>query len=97
MRDAEGGVTLRVRVKPRSSRDAIAGMQAGALLIRLTAPAREGAANEALARLLARALDVAPSSVSLLRGAGSRDKLLHVSGIGRARVLRLVQETDSRA
>jgi hypothetical protein len=97
VRDAEGGVTLRVRVKPRASRDAIEGLQSGALLIRLTAPAREGAANEALARLLARALGVAPSSVRLLRGAGSRDKVLHILGVGRARVLQLVQQTDARA
>jgi len=84
-----------VRVKPGASRDAIAGLHAGALLIRLTAPAREGAANEALARLLSRALGIAPSSVRLLRGAGSRDKVLYVSGIGRSSVLRLVQDSTA--
>jgi uncharacterized protein YggU (UPF0235/DUF167 family) len=84
-------------VKPRASRDAIEGPKEGALLVRLTAPAREGAANEALARLLARALGVAPSSVRVLHGAGSRDKILHVSGIGRARVLQLVPAADARA
>ena len=85
-----------MRVKARASRDAIAGVHAGALLIRLTEPAREGAANEALARLVSRALGVAASSVRLLSGAGSRDKVLYVSGIGRASVLRLVPDSPSR-
>jgi uncharacterized protein len=55
-------VTLRVRVQPRASRDALAGEREGALVVRLTAPPVEGAANEALARFLGRTLGVAPSA-----------------------------------
>ena len=80
MRDVAGGASLRVRVTPRSKRDAIAGARAGALVVRLTAPPVEGAANTALARTLARALDVAPSAIELMRGASGRDKLVRVSG-----------------
>ena len=56
--------TLRVRVQPRASRDALGGEREGPCVVRLTAPPVEGAANRALARLLGRALGVAPSAVA---------------------------------
>jgi uncharacterized protein (TIGR00251 family) len=91
VRDNGTGVTLRVRVSPRASKDALAGERDGALVVRLTAPPVEGRANEALARLLGRALGVPPSAVSVLRGATGRDKLVAVSGVGAAAVLERLQ------
>jgi uncharacterized protein (TIGR00251 family) len=84
-------VTLRVRVQPRASRDGIAGERAGALLVRLTAPPVEGAANAALLRLVARALGVPSSSIEILRGASGRDKLLRIAGVRAEAVARLVE------
>jgi uncharacterized protein (TIGR00251 family) len=81
LRDTQTGVTLRVRVQPRASRDALAGERQGALVVRLTAPPVEGRANEALTRLLGRALGVPPSAVSVLRGSTGRDKLVAVAGV----------------
>lgn len=86
VRDVDGGASLRVRVVPRASRDEVGGERAGALVVRLTAPPVEGAANVALARVLARRLRVAPSSVSLAHGASGRDKLLLISGLSAADV-----------
>ena len=80
-RDTEDGLTLRVRVQPRSSKDALAGEREGALVVRLKAPPVDGAANEALARFLGKALDVAPSAVRIVSGASGRNKLVAVSGI----------------
>jgi uncharacterized protein len=57
------------------------GERNGALLVRVAAPPVEGKANEALARLLARRLGVAPSRVSIVRGASSKDKLIAVDGM----------------
>lgn len=74
-------MTLRVRVKPRASRDAIEGERDGALVVLLQAPPIEGEANAALARLLARVAGVPPSSVKILRGATRRDKLLRFEGL----------------
>jgi uncharacterized protein (TIGR00251 family) len=73
--------TLEVRVQPRAGRDEIVGERAGTLLVRLTAPPVDGRANEALCRLLARRLRVAPTRVTLLRGARSRDKVVRVEGL----------------
>ena len=84
LRDTPQGVTLRVRVQPRSSRNALAGEREGALVVRLTAPPVEGRANQALARLLADALGIAPSAVQLLRGNSGRDKLVAIAGVDAA-------------
>lgn len=84
LRDADGGITLRVRVQPRSSRDALGGEREGALVVRLTAPPVEGAANEALARFLGKTLGVAPSAVRVVAGASSRNKVVSVSGLDAA-------------
>lgn len=74
-------VTLRVRVQPRSSREAILGWRDDALRLAVTAPPVEGEANEAVRRLLARALGVAPSAVSLVHGQRGRDKVVRVEGM----------------
>jgi len=86
LREGPEGVRLRVRVQPRASRDAIGGEREGALVVRLTAPPVEGAANEALARLLGKALGVAPSAVRITGGATGRNKVLAVAGLDAAAV-----------
>ncbi len=73
---------LAVRVQPRATRDAIVGWQEGTLRVRVTAPPVEGEANDAVARLLARALRVAPSTIAVIRGARGRDKLVRIDGLG---------------
>jgi hypothetical protein len=81
LRDTPDGVTLRVRVQPRASKDALGGEREGALVVRLSAPPVEGAANEALARFLGRTLGIAPSAVQVVRGATGRQKLVAIAGL----------------
>ena len=76
-----------MRVQPRASRDALAGERAGALVVRLTAPPVEGAANEALARFLGKALGVPPSAVRIVAGATGRNKVVAVAGLDAAAAL----------
>jgi uncharacterized protein (TIGR00251 family) len=72
---------LQIRVQPRSRRDELAGERDGALLVRVTAPPVEGKANDAVRRLLAKRLGIAPGRVSVVRGASSRDKVVEVEGV----------------
>lgn len=71
-------VRIRVRLTPRASRDEIVGMRDGALIVRVTAPPVEGAANEALVRLLARDLAVKRTGVRIVSGATSRTKVVEI-------------------
>jgi len=84
LRTTDAGLTLRVRVQPRASRDALAGEREGALVVRLTAPPVEGAANEALSRFLGKALGVAPSAVRVVSGTTGRNKVVSVAGLDAA-------------
>lgn len=56
------------------------GEHGDALKVRVAAPANEGKANAELVRFLARALEVSRSSVELLSGERSRDKVIRVPG-----------------
>lgn len=81
------GDLLRVRVQPRASRSEIVGWRAdGALSVRVAAPPVEGRANAALADLLADALDVRRSAVTIELGSRGRDKLVRISGLTPAQV-----------
>ena len=82
VRETAGGATLRVRVRPRAPRDEVAGERDGALLVRLAAAPVEGAANEALLRLLSRRLGLPPSALRVAQGARGRDKVVALTGLG---------------
>jgi uncharacterized protein (TIGR00251 family) len=79
---------IRVRLTPRAARDEIAGWRDGMLLARVTAPPVEGRANAALARLLARALDLPPSRVGVIAGARGREKTVAIDGLSQEEALR---------
>ncbi len=85
---AAGGVTFSVRVTPRASRNQIAGVEGGALKIKLTAPPVEGAANAALIQFIAEWLGVRKSAVSIRSGDKTRHKLVRVEGVSREQVLK---------
>lgn len=70
-----GASRLTVRVTPRAARDALGGFDPeGRLAVRVAAPPADGAANAAVARLLASALGLPVSDVVLVSGAASRIK-----------------------
>lgn len=70
---------ISVRVTPRASRDGIDGFDGeGRLRVRVSAPPAEGAANAAVAKLLANALDLAGRDVILVSGARGRAKTFDI-------------------
>lgn len=77
----DGGTRLRVRAQPRASRSEIVGEHGDAVRVRLAAPPVDGAANDELVRVLAKALHIAPSRVSVVAGATGRDKVVHIDGL----------------
>ena len=79
------GLEVRVRVTPRGGRDAIDGVDVlsggqTVLKVRVRAVPEDGAANEGVRRLLAKALKRPPSAVILEAGATARVKTFLISG-----------------
>jgi uncharacterized protein (TIGR00251 family) len=70
-----------VRVIPRASRTGLAGIRDGRLLVRLTAPPVEGAANQALVRALATAFDIPRRAVRIVSGEHARQKSVLLEGV----------------
>lgn len=79
---------LHLTVTPGASKSEVSSIQEGQLRVRVAAPAREGKANRELLTFLARALQLPPSHLSLLRGEGSRHKVVAVKGLPQEEVLR---------
>jgi uncharacterized protein (TIGR00251 family) len=77
---------LAVRLQPRARKDEVVGERDGRIAIRVTAPPVDGKANEALCRLIAKAANVAPSRVTVVRGHTGRNKVVRVEGVDLATV-----------
>jgi uncharacterized protein YggU (UPF0235/DUF167 family) len=82
-------VRLAVRLTPKGGRDRIDGWardEAGRafLKVRVSAPPVDGAANEALIALIAKAVGRPRSAVTLAAGASARLKMLDVEGLDEA-------------
>jgi uncharacterized protein len=86
VRTTKAGVRIDLRVIPRASKTAFAGLRDGRLLLRVTAPPVDGAANAAVIAILAKALDVPKGSVTLFEGHGSRNKSVEIAGVTEALV-----------
>jgi len=78
-------LTVTVRLTPKSARDEIVGVAVMSdlrtvLQVRVRALPQDGAANEALIKVLAKALGLPTTSVRLESGATGRVKCLRLSG-----------------
>ena len=75
------GITLKVKVEPRSSRRGVSGIVGDALKIRVNAPPVGGAANEELVEVLSEEFGIKKPSIKIIRGHSSRDKVVEIKGI----------------
>jgi uncharacterized protein (TIGR00251 family) len=94
------GVVVTVRLTPKGGRDALDGIETLAdgnavLKARVRAAPHEGAANDALCRLIAKALRVPPGRVGIVSGATSRIKRVKI--LGQAKSLAAALEKLARA
>ena len=93
-------VLLTLRLTPKSSRDAVEGIEVLAngrsvLKARVRAVPEDGEANAALLRLLARALDLPSRSLSLASGATARIKTISIEGPAQTTLARLSSLTGA--
>lgn len=74
---AAPGAVLEVRVTPKASRNEIR-EEDGQIRVYVTTVPENGKANDAVVKLLSKALGVPKSRLTLIRGATSRDKAFRV-------------------
>ncbi len=78
------GMTINVKVQPKSRRLGVQGWVADVegerLRIGVSEAAEDGRANRAVCAVLARVLEVPASAVSVVQGATSRQKIMRVVG-----------------
>lgn len=76
------GITIEVKVEPRSSRKQITGIMDNTILkVKLTAPPVDGSANEQLIELISESTGVKKSQIRIIRGHTSKRKLVGISGV----------------
>ena len=81
------GIRMELRVVPRAPRNAIEGVRDGRILVRVTAPPVDRAANDAVVALLAETLHVPKRAIRIVAGATARNKSIEIDGV-RAEELR---------
>ena len=74
-------VRLSVKVVPGASRDEIAGWLGDALKVRVSAPPEKGKANQAVERVIAKALGLSAKDVKVVVGQSNPRKTIEVKGI----------------
>ncbi|MBR5709121.1 MAG: DUF167 domain-containing protein [Thermoguttaceae bacterium] len=68
------GVILLVKAQPGARKNEVAGERNGRLLVKCTQAPEKGKANDAIVEILAKALDVRKSSISLISGQTNSEK-----------------------
>jgi hypothetical protein len=81
-----GGVRLEIRVVPRARRSGVDGIRDGRLLIRVTAPPVDRAANDSTLTVLADALGVPRRDLRLVAGETARNKVVEIASVDVATV-----------
>jgi uncharacterized protein (TIGR00251 family) len=97
---AADGIVVTVRLTPKGGRDGIDGIEtladgSSVLKMRVRAAPHEGAANDALCRVLAKAVGVPFSRIEIVSGATSRIKRLKIMGDAAAMAAKLEKVTGA--
>jgi uncharacterized protein len=79
--ETTAGLVIRLHVLPRAKRCEIAGTHNGALKVKVTAPPVDDAANRAIIEFLSKEFGVSKSSLQILSGLRSRDKIVQIKGL----------------
>ena len=87
--EIDGSINFTVRVVPRASKSEVVGEFDGSLKVKIAAPPVDGAANEEVVKVIAKAFGRPRVDVEILSGHTSRTKRLRVAGGTAKRLLEL--------
>jgi uncharacterized protein (TIGR00251 family) len=92
VRPTPTGIRVELRVIPRAPRNVIAGERDGRILIRVTAPPVDRAANDAVIALLAEVLHVPKRAIRIVAGETARNKSIEIDGVGTGALSHAMQQ-----
>lgn len=75
------GIRVNIRVQPRASHPGVGGVHGDALKVRVGAAPVDGAANDSVVEVLAKAFGVSRSAVSIVSGHTARSKIVDIAGV----------------
>jgi uncharacterized protein (TIGR00251 family) len=87
---------VRLRVAPGAARDGVVGRHGEGWKVRVAAPPEDGRANDAVRKLLAEALGVPRSAVTIVSGHGTRDKIVELAGLQHAELDRRMASVSGK-
>ena len=92
LHDGQSGAALAVRLTPKASRDAVAGiMDDGTIKVHVTAMPEGGEDNQAMTKLLAGVLDISEKDIAIVAGEVGRDKLVSILCLDAATVTQKIR------
>lgn len=91
MSEDPNGVIIKIHVKPSSKKTELV-YEYGELVFYTKEPPVKGRANNSLIKYLAKRLGFPQSSISIVRGAKSRDKVVLIRGASRDDIIRKIKD-----
>jgi uncharacterized protein (TIGR00251 family) len=88
-------VKLKVRVIPNARKSEFAGCREDEWILRLNAPPVDGKANKAAVEVIAKALGISRSGVSLISGEKGRHKIFEIVGFQPSDVARKLAQSGT--
>jgi uncharacterized protein YggU (UPF0235/DUF167 family) len=80
---------------PRSPKNVVGGIRDGRVIVRVTSPPVDQAANDAVVRMLANALGLPKGAVRLVAGHTARNKVAEAAGLSLDAVADLLREPST--
>jgi uncharacterized protein (TIGR00251 family) len=88
--ETSGGVTFAIKVHPRSKKNQIIGVIGDALKVSLTAPPADDRANQACLDFVCEQFNISRSSIAIISGHHSRNKVIRISGISPQHLIKIL-------
>lgn len=85
-------VRLNLKVAPKSSRNAVTGWIGDTLKLSVTTAPEKGKANQMVIEVLAQALEVSRSSISIIRGETAATKVVEISCLAEAEIFQRLKK-----
>lgn len=90
--EVTGGVRIKLHVHPGAKRNGISGFFGDSIKFALQTPPVDGKANAALLKILAKMLKCSKSSIDLISGESSRDKILEIRGFNKDSLINILND-----